>query len=149
MPEETGEKELLNTKSVVSQSAEENSPDDDWRIIYDDSRIQDFFDALFKDRGYKPSDIIRKAEMSRVVGYQIIDGKRVGRRDHYLSIAIAMKLDLLTTQRLLTVVERGTLNPNIKRDAAIIQAIEQGYDNDKLFDFLLSLDLEPLYTGCD
>jgi hypothetical protein len=78
-----------------------------------------------------------------------MDGTRVGKRDYYLSIAVAMQLDLRMTQRLLAVTKSGGLHALIKRDAAVIFALNHGYDNDRLYAFLIELDLAPLDTGIE
>lgn len=111
--------------------------------------LRDFFDELFLETEDMRSDIIRKAGISRTYGYQIMDGTRAGKRDYYISIAIAMGLDLRQTQRMLALSKRGCLHPLIKRDAAMIFALNHGYDHGKLHEFLVGLGLEPLDTGTE
>lgn len=140
------QKPELNTQFVMDQLQGDVFPDDDWGNFLD-SDIRDFFDELFLELDLVRSEVIRNAGISRTYGYQILDGTRIGARDYYLSIAIATNIDLRTTQRMLAVTKSGSLHPLIKRDAAIIFGINHGYDNDKLYEFLTSLDLEPLDTG--
>lgn len=109
--------------------------------------IKEFFDEKVEECGIKKGEIIRRANLSRTYGYQIMEGRRLGKRDYYLLIAIAMSLDLKTTQRMLAVAGCGPLHPLIKRDAAIIFAINHGYDNIKTYEFMSELDLEPLDDG--
>jgi len=146
MDEPSGEKKQHDTEFVMNQLKGDRFPEVDWESFFD-SDIRDFFDTLFLGTGMQRSDVIRKAGISRTYGYQIMDGTRVGKRDYYLSIAIALGLDTSTTQRLLAVTESGSLHPLIKRDAAIIFAINHGYDNDRLYAFLVELGLDPLDTG--
>ncbi len=146
MDEPSGEKKQHDTEFVMNQLKGDRFPEVDWESFFD-SDIRDFFDTLFLGKGMQRSDVIRKAGISRTYGYQIMDGTRVGKRDYYLSIAIALGLDTSTTQRLLAVTESGSLHPLIKRDAAIIFAINHGYDNDRLYAFLVELGLDPLDTG--
>ena len=148
MLEEPDGKKQLNTEFVMNQLKGEKFPDADWANFLDPD-IRDFFDELFLELGHQRSDIIRKSGISRTYGYQIMDGSRVGKRDYYLSIAVAMSLDLRMTQRLLAVTKSGSLHPLIKRDAAIIFAINHTYDNDKLYAFLKELELDPLDTGIE
>ena len=114
-----------------------------------DGDIRAFFDELIELKGHRRSDVIRKANISRSYGYQILEGRRLGKRDYYLSIALAMSLDLKTTQRMLAVTRSGSLHPLIKRDAAIIFAINHGYSLEKTYDFMCELELPPLDTGVD
>ena len=78
-----------------------------------------------------------------------MEGRRRGSRDYYICLAIAMSLDLGTTQRMLAVTKSGGLHPLIKRDAAIIFAINHGYDIEQTYDFMISVDVPPLETGLD
>jgi len=114
-----------------------------------DPDIRDFFDELFLQTGLSRSAVIRDANISRTYGYQIMDGTRIGKRDYYLAIAFAMRLDLTTTQRMLAVTSSGALHALIKRDAAIIFAINHGYDNLELYEFFMQLSLAPLDTGIE
>jgi hypothetical protein len=95
------------------------------------------------------SDVIRKANISRTYGFQIFNGTRIARRDYYLAIAIAMHLDLDTTQWMLAICGVGVLYEPIRRDAAIITAITNGYDSCGLYRLLCTHKLTPLDTGID
>ncbi|MGP1348938.1 MAG: hypothetical protein ACTTK0_04770 [Stomatobaculum sp.] len=119
-----------------------------WEEFLDDD-IRSFFDALLNESGQKKSEVIRRANLSRVYGYQLMEGRRRGNRDYYLLIALAMSLDLKTTQRMLSVTQCGALHPLIKRDAAVIFAINHRYDRLKTFDFMCSLGLLPLDDGIE
>jgi hypothetical protein len=122
---------------------------DDNAFGFLDHDIRDFFDELFLKTGLARSAVIRDANISRTYGYQIMDGTRIGKRDYYLSIAFAMRLDLTTTQRMLAVTSSGALHALIKRDAALIFAINHGYDGLRLYEFMLELGLAPLDTGIE
>ena len=148
MQDSTNGKASLDTELVMNQLKGDHFPGDSWDNFLD-TDIRDFFDELFLEKGAARSDIIRRAGISRTYGYQIMDGTRVGKRDYYLSIAIALGLDLRTTQRLLAVTKSGGLHPLIKRDAAVIFALNHEYDNDKLYEFMLELELAPLDTGIE
>ena len=114
---------------------------------YLDDNIRNFFDALLNATGQKKSAIIKKANLSRTYGYQLMEGRKKGKRDYYLLIALAMSLDLKTTQRMLSIAGCGTLHPLIKRDASVIYSINHNYDIDETYDFMCSLGLSPLDDG--
>ena len=152
MPETTQENPpMLDTQAMMSRLkgntfpsfSEENNPG------FLDPDIRDFFDELFLKIGLSRSAVIRDANISRTYGYQIMDGTRIGKRDYYLALAFAMHLDLTTTQRMLAVTSSGALHALIKRDAAIIFAINHGYDILQLYEFFVQLDLQPLDTGIE
>ena len=58
-----------------------------WEEFLDDD-IRSFFDALLNETGQKKSEIIKKANLSRSYGYQLMEGRRRGKRDYYLLIGL-------------------------------------------------------------
>ena len=136
---------IVRTNAVSEQLKGDTFPTS-WDNFLDED-IRDFFNGLFEMTGQKKSDVIRKANIDRVYGYQIMDGTRLGKRDYYLRIAIAMSLDLTNTQRMLAVTHGGSLHPLIKRDAAVIFAINHKYDNGETDKFMTGVDLLPLDDG--
>ncbi|NLC72554.1 MAG: hypothetical protein GX684_02105 [Ruminococcaceae bacterium] len=142
---EDSRRRSLDTKLMQEKLKGDSFPDN-WNGFLDDD-IRAFFDELLNQTGQKKSEIIRKANLSRTYGYQIMEGRRLGKRDYYLLISIAMSLDLKTTQRMLAVTHCGALHPLIKRDAAIIFAINHGYDNEETYEFMSTLKLAPLDDG--
>lgn len=142
---------MLDTQAMMSRLKEDSFPEfpSDGDSGFLDTDIRDFFDELFLQKGLARSAVIRDAGISRTYGYQIMDGTRIGKRDYYLSIAFAMRLDLTTTQRMLAVTSSGSLHALIKRDAALIFALNHGYDTMQLYEFLLELELPPLDTGVE
>lgn len=138
-------KQPLDTSHMQEKLKGDSFPQDWDEYLNDD--IRSFFDTLLNETGQRKSEIIRRANLSRTYGYQLMAGRRRGKRDFYLLIALAMSLDLKTTQRMLAVTQSGALHPLIKRDAAVIFAINHGYDCFKTFDFMCSLGLPPLDDG--
>lgn len=142
-----GDKKSLDTRAMHERLKGDIFPQNRDDFLVDN--VRDFFDDLLNATGQKKSEIIKKANLSRVYGYQLMEGRRRGKRDYYLLMAIAMSLDLQTTQRMLAVVQYGALHPLVKRDATIIFAINHGYDIIKTYDFMCSLGLAPLDDGSE
>ncbi|MCL1847989.1 MAG: hypothetical protein FWF91_08545 [Coriobacteriia bacterium] len=152
MPEPSQQRPpVLDTQAMLHQLKGDTFPafPDGDNPGFLDPDIRDFFDELFLATGLARSAVIRDANISRTYGYQIMDGTRISKRDYYLAIAFAMRLDLTTTQRMLAVTSSGALHALIKRDAAIIFAINHGYNNLQLYEFLVKLGLPPLDTGIE
>ena len=137
----------LDTTQMQSRLKGDSFPED-WDDFLDDN-IKNFFEELLAETGQKKGQVIRKANLSRTYGYQLMEGRRRGKRDYYLLIALAMALDLKTTQRMLSVTQSGPLHPLIKRDAAVIFAINHGYDIVETYTFMSSLGLAPLDDGTE
>ncbi|MDR0366407.1 MAG: hypothetical protein LBH68_06250 [Bifidobacteriaceae bacterium] len=139
----------LDTEAMMHRLSQDSAFPSGDQAGFLDAGVRDFFDELFRGSGLTRSGVIRDANISRTYGYQVMDGTRIAKRDYYLAIAFAMRLDLRTTQRMLAVTATGALHALIKRDAAIIFALNHGYDNAKLYWFLTELGLPPLYTGVE
>ena len=73
------------------------------------------------------SDIIRDAQIPRTYAYQIFQGSKQAGRDKILQLAIAMKLNLEETNRLLTVAHHNHLYAKQQRDAILIFGISKQY----------------------
>lgn len=67
------------------------------------------------------------AMLSHSFAYQIFSGVRNPGRNTLICIACVMRLPLEGVQRLLTISQKGELYPRVRRDAAIIFALEHGY----------------------
>ena len=65
------------------------------------STLAQYLEDLLKESGMKKADVIKRAEMSEVYGYQIFSGLRVPERKKLLCLAIGMELTLEQVQNLL------------------------------------------------
>lgn len=68
---------------------------------------------------------ITSVNISKSYGYQVLRGERTPGRDIILRTALALQLSLKEAQRLLAVGGCGALYPKVRRDAAVIFALNQ------------------------
>ena len=94
--------------------------------------VQDDFSAMLKEccreRNLIPERVIHRAQIDRTYGHQLFNGTRRPSRDKVLQLAIGMEMNLEETQRLLQAAGTSTLYPRVKRDAAIIFCLHNGFD---------------------
>ena len=81
-------------------------------------------EILEKERISAPEWIVG-TNISKSYGYQILRGERTPGRDILLRTALVVHLSLKETQRLLAVGGCGALYPRVRRDAAVIFALNQ------------------------
>lgn len=93
------------------------------------------------------SDWITAADISRSYGYQILRGERIPGRDILLRTALAVRLSVEETQRLLTLGGCAALYPRLRRDAAVIFALNQSLSLLETESLLSSLPERSLYAG--
>lgn len=84
---------------------------------------QTYLMQLLREHKLTKRAVIQEAGLERSTGYMIFLGKRNPKRNTLLSLALAMRLTLQETQRLLKIAQRGELYPKNRRDAAIVYCI--------------------------
>jgi len=105
-----------------------------------------YLDDLLKKTNSKKADIIKKAGLSTVYGYQIFDGKREPKRDKVIQIAIGFGLSVEETQRLLKISGHSELYPKVKRDALFIYGIHNRLNIDEIEELLFDMGEKGLET---
>lgn len=103
--------------------------------------IRGYFSRLMESRGLQTGEVVRRAELDKDFGRQILKGERMGRRDYYLQLAFGMGLTVEETQSMLSFLGIGALYALRKRDAAVMYALREGYS---LMDAQLLLDQHDL-----
>ena len=82
------------------------------------------------------ADIIRKLNVERCYGYQLLNGKRVPTRVQLVKISLLLKLTFDETQRLLRAAGKEVLYARSLTDAKIIHAIEHDLSFDEACEFI-------------
>lgn len=84
------------------------------------SNISDYLEKLLISKKLKKSQVIQKAELNEIYGYQIFSGTRKPSRDKLISLAFGMQLSLDETQQLLKYSGVAPLYPKNARDSVLI-----------------------------
>ncbi len=87
------------------------------------SELPTYLSNILKKKGLVKSSVIKKSELSEVMGYQIFSGVRKPSRDSLISVCVAMELDIEQVQELLKVAQFAPLYPKSKRDCIIVNGI--------------------------
>jgi len=93
-----------------------------------DGLIQPYFEGLLERHGLTSSEAVRRANLDKDYGRQILTGKRMARRDTYIQLAIAMGLCFEEAQSMLNFLGMGPIYAVRERDAAILYAMQRGYN---------------------
>lgn len=101
--------------------------------------------VLLEQAGLSVSEWMAAADVSKSYGYQILRGERIPGRDLLLRTALSLNLSLKETQRLLAVCGCGALYPKVRRDAAVIYALNQNMTLLETEELLTSLPERSLY----
>lgn len=84
-----------------------------------------FLQEILENAKISAAQWIVGADISKSYGYQVLRGERIPGRDILLRTALLLQLSLKETQRLLAVGDCGALYPKVRRDAAVIFALNQ------------------------
>lgn len=103
--------------------------------------------TLLERAGMSATEWMSAADVSRSYAYQILRGERVPGRDILLRTALSLRLPLDDTQRLLTISGCAVLYPRVRRDAAVIFALNQNMTLLETEELLTSLPERSLYAG--
>ncbi len=85
--------------------------------------LSTYLSNILKKKGLVKSAVIKKSELSEVMGYQIFSGTRNPSRDSLICICVAMALDIDEAQEILRISRFSPLYPKNKRDCIIINGI--------------------------
>lgn len=110
----------------------------------DSPSFPDYLAQRMEERGITPQQLSVLALLSRSFTYQICSGDRAPSRDIVLRLAIALKLTVEETQRMLRIAQRGALYARVRRDAILIFCLSRHlslYDADEM---LLNQCEQPL-----
>lgn len=138
MPEDKHDEARMKTQEM--DSILEVCPDLDAAL----DQLADHMDApsfpaylaqRMEERGITPQQLGVLALLSRSFTYQICSGNRAPSRDMVLRLAIALKLSVEETQRMLLLSKRGALYARVRRDAILIFCLSRHlslYDADEM-----------------
>ena len=82
------------------------------------------------------TEIIRKLNVERSYGYQILNGKRIPTRTQLIKIGIIFRLSFEELQRMLKIAGKEILYARNVTDARVIYSIEHGLDYEKACEFI-------------
>lgn len=99
---------------------------------------------LLEAKGLKKSQVIKKAELSEVYGYQIFSGLRVPERKKLLCLAVGMELNIDETQQLLKCAGYSQLYVKLPFDSIVLYGLCKKLSVVKINELLFEYDLETL-----
>ncbi len=128
------------------------------RKSHDFSQVNDFFRdsgdppvfchflyTLMEKYNMTSKDVINSSGIERSYFYHILSGQKIPGRNIVLRIALCLKATLTETNQLLRLAHQGMLYAKIRRDAAIIFAIEKKYSMQQTNELLIQIQEQPLY----
>lgn len=89
-----------------------------------DSTMSTQLEAALAETGLTKADVLRRAEINDIYGYQLFTGNRKPSRDKLIALCIGMELTLDRSQQLLKATGFAPLYAKSKRDSILIFGIQ-------------------------
>ena len=123
----------------------------DFQTFYDENKdymltqkLTELLAQLLERKGLKKSQVIQKAELSEVYGYQIFSGIRVPERKKLLCLAVGMDLNIEEAQQLLKCAGYAPLYVKLPFDSIVLYGLCKGLSVVQINELLFSYGLETL-----
>ena len=98
--------------------------------------LEEHLDALLDQKETSRAEVIYRAGLDTVYGYQIFNGTRKPSRDKLLQLAFGFPLTYKETLTLLRIAGVGSLYVRRRRDSIIIFALNKGFSLEQLNELL-------------
>ena len=99
---------------------------------------------LLESKKLKKAQVIKRAELSEIYGYQIFSGARIPERKKLLCLAVGMELNIEQTQQLLRCAGYSQLYVKLPFDSVLLYGICKGLSVVQINELLYTYDLETL-----
>ena len=92
-----------------------------------DSAIPAHLETLLAETGLTKSEVLRRAEINDIYGYQLFAGSRRPSRDKLVALCVGFGLSDERTQQVLKAVGFAPLYPKHRRDSVLLFGLQKGY----------------------
>ena len=86
--------------------------------------LKEFWGELMERSGKSKSNVINSADISYIYFYEILQGKKIPKKDKIVRLILAMELGVEDAQTALKYCNQSALYPRFKRDSLLIYAID-------------------------
>ncbi|MCD8103730.1 MAG: hypothetical protein LUF35_01695 [Lachnospiraceae bacterium] len=133
--------------SMIKKSNDFSEVTKNWHDHEEEPVFCHFLYAVMQKHGKAPGDVIMESGIERSYFYHVLSGQKMPGRNMVLRISLCVSATLTETNQLLRLARGGVLYPKVKRDAAIIFAIEKKYTMQQANDLLIQEGELPLYKA--
>lgn len=89
--------------------------------------LQTHLESLLQETGLSKAEVLRRAEINDIYGYQLFAGSRRPSRDKLVALCVGFGLSDERTQQLLKAVGFAPLYPKNRRDSILLFGLQKGY----------------------
>ena len=148
----TSKKSSLSTSqllSIIKKSGHFSEVTEAFQEVEEAPAFCHYLYEIMTNHHLSAKDIINRSGIERSYLYHILSGQKTPGRNMIIRIGLCMNASLAEINQLLRLSNQGVLYAKVRRDAAIIFAIDKKYSMQQTNEFLLSLQETPLYREED
>lgn len=93
-------------------------------------------DKYMKSKGISKAELIKKMNVDRNYGYQLLNGTRIPKRDHIIQIGLLLETDIDQLQKLLKAADRKPLYVRNIFDARVFYALTNKMNYNEAVEFI-------------
>ncbi len=127
---------MIDTLNLEKKLREENCFDENAVIENKAPDIHILLNKYIAEKDVPHTEIIRRLNVERSYGYQLLNGRRVPTRTQLIKIGLILKLNFEEVQRMLKIAGKEILYARNIIDARIIYSIEHKVDYEKACEFI-------------
>lgn len=127
---------MIETLDLERKIREEQVFDEETVLANKSLDIHILLNKYIAEKNVPHTDIIRKLNVERSYGYQLLNGKRVPTRVQLIKIGILLKLSFEEMQKMLKIAGKEILYARNVIDARAIYSIEHGLNYEKACEFI-------------
>lgn len=127
---------MIETVDLERKIREEQIFDEEAVLNNKSPDIHIMINKYIAEKNIPHTEIIRKLNVERSYGYQILNGRRTPTRVQIIKIGIILKLDFRELQQMLKIAGKEILYAKNLIDARVIYSVERGLDYEKACEFI-------------
>lgn len=135
---------MRSTEELEHEIRQSDSPEGLSSPDFEAPEAAGYLHALLEARGLTAGEAVRRCNLDRGYGYQMLNGTRRPTREFLILLSLALELGEAEAQRLLKLAGRQPLYARNRRDAAILYGLSHGLGLEAADELLEELGEERL-----
>ncbi len=127
---------MIETLDLERKIREELTFDEETVLNNKSPDIHIMINKYITEKNIPHTEIIRRLNVERSYGYQLLNGKRIPTRVQIIKIGLMLKLDFKELQQMLKIAGKEILYAKNLTDARVIYSVERGLDYEKACEFI-------------
>lgn len=126
----------METYQIEKKIREMEDFDENFILENSCSEFFSLMDKHMKSKGISKAELIKKMNIDRNYGYQLLNGTRIPKRDHIIQIGLLLEADIDQLQELLKAADRKPLYVRNIFDARVFYALSNKMNYDEAVEFI-------------